>query len=120
MLMHFLVILVLAVVLTYVSLVFTQEKLGGKEADELGVGIAMILLGFFVFAVCGEDELLLPVRWAEESNLLYYLVRYGFLLVAVIGIVVSLVAIYKRTSRLEIEIRELQQREREARNNQEK
>lgn len=120
MLMHFLLIIVLAVVLTYASLTFTQDKLGGKEADELGVGIAMILLGFFVFAVCGEDELLLPERWAEESNLLYYLVRYGFLLVAVIGIVVSLVAIYKRTSRLEIEIRELQQREREAQNRRDK
>lgn len=120
MFLHFLLIVVLAVVLTYASLAFTQEKLGGKEADALGVGIAMILLGFFVFAVSGEDKVLRPVGWEEELSIWYYLVRYGFLLLAVIGIVVSLVAIYKRTTRLEMEINELRQKEIASRSNREK
>lgn len=118
MLTHFLIIVSLAVVVIYAAVAFAQEKLGGKEADQLGVGIGMILLGFFVFAVCGEDEILLPERWSEETNLLYYLVRYGFLLLAVIGIVNSLAAVYKRAGRLEMEINELRQRERENRGEQ--
>ena len=75
------------------------------------MGIALILVGFFVFAICGEDQILLPQPWSEESNLMYYLLRYGFLLLAVTGIIISLAAIYKRTDRLETEIKELRRRE---------
>ena len=109
--MQILLILVLLVAVTYVSVKLTVDKLGGEESERLGVGIALILVGFFVFAICGEDQILLPQAWSGDSNLLYYLVRYGALLLAVIGIVVSLVAIYKRTDRLETEIKELRRRE---------
>ena len=42
---------------------------------------------------------------------MYYFVRYGSLLLALIGIIKSLSAVYKRTNRLENEIKELRQRE---------
>lgn len=106
-----LVILVLLVVVPCVSVKLTVDKLGGEESEKLGVGIALILVGFFVFAVCGEDRMLLPEAWSEESNLIYYLLRYGFLSIAVIGIIVSLMAIYKRTDRLETEVKDLRHRE---------
>ena len=63
MLLFFLAIIVAAVVLTYVSLAYTQEKLGGPEADELGVGIAMILLGFSVFGFSGDIVLTRELFW---------------------------------------------------------
>ena len=109
--MQILLILVLLVAVTYVSVKLTVDKLGGEESERLGVGIALILVGFFVFAICGEDQILLPQPWSEESNLMYYLLRYGFLLLAVTGIIISLAAIYKRTDRLETEIKELRRRE---------
>ena len=108
MLLFFLAIIVAAVVLTYVSLAYTQEKLGGPEADELGVGIAMILLGFSVFGFSGDIVLTRELFW---PYLVYYFVRYGSLLLALIGIIKSLSAVYKRTNRLENEIKELRQRE---------
>ena len=111
MLLFFLALIVAAVVLTYVSLAYTQEKLGGPEADELGVGIAMILLGFSVFGFSGDIVLTRELFWMEEPYLVYYFVRYGSLLLALIGIIKSLSAVYKRTNRLENEIKELRQRE---------
>ena len=111
MLLFYLLLIVAAVVVTYGSLAYTQEKLGGPEADELGVGIAMILLGFSVFGFTGDIVLTRELFWMEETYLAYYFLRYGSLLLALIGIVKSLSAVYKRTSRLESEIEELRRRE---------
>lgn len=111
MLLFYLLLIVAAVVVTYGSLAYTQEKLGGSEADELGVGIAMILLGFSVFGFTGDIVLTRELFWMEEPYLAYYFLRYGSLLLALIGIVKSLSAVYKRTSRLESEIEELRRRE---------
>ena len=111
MLLFYLLLIVAAVVVTYGSLAYTQEKLGGPEADELGVGIAMILLGFSVFCFTGDIVLTRELFWMEEPYLAYYFLRYGSLLLALIGIVKSLSAVYKRTSRLESEIEELRRRE---------
>ena len=111
MLLFYLLLIVAAVVVTYGSLAYTQEKLGGPEADELGVGIAMILLGFSVFGFNGDIVLTRELFWMEEPYLAYYFLRYGSLLLALIGIVKSLSAVYKRTSRLESEIEELRRRE---------
>lgn len=111
MLLFYLLLIVAAVVVTYGSLAYTQEKLGGPEADELGVGIAMILLGFSVFGFTGDIVLTRELFWMEEPYLAYYFLRYGSLLLALIGIVKSLSAVYKRTSRLESEIEELRRRE---------
>ena len=120
MVMFFLLLIVAAVAETYASLAYTQEKLGGPEADELGVGIAMILLGLSVFGFSGDIVLTRELFWLEEPYLVYYFVRYGALLLALIGIVKSLSAVYKRTTRLEMEIKELRQREKEAQNRREK
>ena len=111
MLLFYLLLIVAAVVVTYGSLAYTQEKLGGPEADELGVGIAMILLGFSVFGFTGDIVLTRELFWMEEPYLAYYFLRYGSLLLALIGIVKSLSAVYKRTSRLESEIEALRRRE---------
>lgn len=102
MLVQISILLVLVPVVHFVSIKVAANKLGGdEEAAKLGSGIAKILLGFFMFAIAGEDVILLE-RWSDEIeivDIVYVLVRYGFLLMALFGIIQSFASLYEKAEK---------------------
>lgn len=87
--MLFILIAVIAAYLVGVYIVtkYSMEKLGARS-PLFGNGLVNIVIGFSVSAVASEVGLAVGYDyWNEAPSVLYYLARFGFLILGISGIV---------------------------------
>ena len=85
-------------VATYMVVKYTIEQLGARSTS-FGKGLVRIVFGFLISAVVSEVGYAVGYEyWDEVPSLLYYLVRFGSLILGISGIVTVAIGLLRARS----------------------
>lgn len=104
------VVIVIYFVVMFVSIKLTSDKLDAYSSG-FGAGLANIVYGTLMFAITGVDQVLpdMGMVAADDLPILSYIVRFGLLLLALVGVVqvcVDLLMKINKIDEVQTELRE--------------